>query len=213
MAAVGSSTAQAGVFEADSYSATITGNQSPATITGKEKVKHEFLTVAGKVLCTTATFHGELTKESAELTITPTYSGCTIAGLAATVTTHDCQYLLTAGATTGVGNNTVDVETHLLCPAGKSITVKTNLSTCEITIAPQTLTNIETHNRTSPTTSKNEVEATIDVHSIKYTIHNGSKCPNEPASGAYATGTYEGGATFEGEVKGTPSTKIGITVT
>jgi hypothetical protein len=203
LTALFASSAQAGVFSVSKAPWKVKGVQATGTITGTELSKHEFSTKAGVVKCNTATFEGEGAEtETGEVTLTPAYSGCTISGLGATVTVSGCKYLFTAKNTTNAEiKDTVTIETHV-CPTGGSIVVKVVGSTCEVTVGQQTLpeTAIEGHNNTfKPTAEKPEymdITATIDAEKLKYTIANGSKCPNAPASGTYEDGTYKGVATI-----------------
>jgi hypothetical protein len=191
MSSLAASAAQAN-FSSANYPATVSGSQIEGTITGAAVSKHEFTTKAGTVKCTTASFAGKsLAGTATELTLTPTYGGCTLAGIAATVNMNGCHYIFTVEKTTT--ENTVDLLTHVTCPVGGVITVSVTGSVCKVTIAGgQTLKGIETHNEAT------DVVATIDVSGISYTIDEGPKCPNGPASGTYTDGTYKGLATLQG---------------
>jgi hypothetical protein len=68
------------------------------------------------------------------LKMTPTYTGCTFFGLAATVTTTGCFYNITATSKT-TGTLTIG------CEAGKSIVINVNSGACTITIGAQTPVN------------------------------------------------------------------------
>ena len=143
-----SSAAQAGVFEADQYPVTITGN----SIEGQHILK-----IAGGVTAKcNASYHGEETAATTKMHLTTGYSGCTFAGIAATMVFTKCHTLFTAGETTG---NSVNVETSFECEAGGSIVVKSAL--CEMTIEPnQTFTGGLAHNGTTPG-GKSEVMVTM----------------------------------------------------
>jgi hypothetical protein len=188
--------ADAGQMMATKYPVQITGEQTEG--------KHEISTVAGTVKCNTATFTGSLTEASSELLITPAYSGCTLAGVGASVETTNCFFRTTLTTPTG---GFIPVDTHLECPAGSTgIHFKVTGSTCEVTIDPQTaITEMKTTNFTNGT-----ITDTI-WSGFKYTVVNGSKCPNKPASGEYTNGSYKGTAQFTGHAPGEPGNSILIT--
>ncbi len=220
MSALAASAAQAGEFEiVGGGEATVTGNQIAGTITGVENTgKHEFVTKAGKVVCTTAAFHGiGKTATPKELTLTAEYgnttagTGCTIGGLAGPIVhMNGCDYLFTAGNTIGATTN-ITVSAHIKCPAGKVIEVTGGAGACVITIGAQTFAEsmITVENSGGAGTAM-DVKAFIDVTGIKYEIHGA--CPNSPAATTpFTDGTYKGVATLQGHVIGSGAAK-GITV-
>ncbi|HET6996949.1 MAG TPA: hypothetical protein VFI03_00035, partial [Solirubrobacterales bacterium] len=113
---------------------------------------------------------------------------------------NSCDYLLTAGSTAPGDPNTVEIETHIKCGVlGDRIEIETTGSTCKITFRPQTLTGLETHNRTdtSVVPPRMDVEMTVDVHSIAYEVHGA--CPNSPAQTTlFHDGTLRGVVTLNG---------------
>ncbi|HET6996953.1 MAG TPA: hypothetical protein VFI03_00055 [Solirubrobacterales bacterium] len=201
------SSASAGTFTAD-QGATITGKQISGTITGAVKTQNEFTTKAGTFKCSTVTFHGVAAAASSpEQALTPTISGCFLGGVVPVhVRMNSCNYLFTAGSTTPGDPNTVEIEMHIKCNvAGDKIEIEATGSTCKTTIGPQTLTGIETHNRTDASTGRMDVEMTIDVHSITYEVHGA--CPNSPAQTTlFHDGSLRGVATLTSDSAG------GITV-
>jgi hypothetical protein len=113
--------------------ATVTGSQTGAT--------KNILTVpsAGSVECTTANFHGSQPNgTSTDLTIHPTYSGCSAFGFAsAHVTTTGCDYTLTAPTESG---GKTHAKADIACSAGNSIRITptvAGVSACTVTIGSQ----------------------------------------------------------------------------
>jgi hypothetical protein len=180
-----------GHFTSVGYPATVSAQQSSGTITGTELMKHELVTKAGKLKCNTVTATGSLTATATGLTLAPTYAGCTLAGLGATVAMNGCDYRFTIEAETAPG--TTDLQTELICPGGKEMTVSVSGSTCKLTIPAQTFKGVEAHNEAA------DIKATFDATAITYTIDEGAKCPNKPAGGTYTDGGYAGVATLKGD--------------
>jgi hypothetical protein len=137
------------------------------------------------VKCTTSTLTAPVSAGTVtEATATPTYSGCTLAGLSATIETHSCTYTITNTGTALTFN--ADVTN---CPSGSGIVIKN--SGCTVTILNQgPLSSITAANvaATPP-----HVTATLGVGSIAYT--GGSGCPSNVV-GSH-TGTLEGGYTLK----------------
>jgi hypothetical protein len=207
MSAMAAQAAQAGVFETESgSSAAVTGEQIEGTVTGAKKTKHEFSTAAGVVKCSTATFSGTAAASSEELSLTPTYSTCTLSGLEATVDMMGCSYKFHAGATVGGSPDAVAVTTDVICTGENEITVSVVGSECRVDIPAQNgLTGI-TAEDTTTASPKMDVDAIADGEKIKYSIENGASCPNTPANGVHEDGTYKGVATIK-------SATTGLTVT
>ena len=213
VAAIGAalaSAAQAGVFKAEEYPARITGEQVAGTITGQEFTKHQFSTVVATWKCSTVKFQGELTEESSELTLTPTYEGCDWNGTLTTVNTNGCDYLFTAGETIEGSENKLNVSVHIKCEAGHEIEVI--LGECTIKLPSQTLSGITAEN-TLTAEPKMDVDLALDVKGFEYTVKNGSKCPNKPADGVYNNGSLKGVSTLTAENPSNSSKKYGVTVT
>jgi hypothetical protein len=224
MSAVAASAASAaGVFETSTgSSATITGEQISGTVTEKTVTKHEFTTTVGTVKCSIAKFHGVMSSPSTELTLTPTYEECLIAGnIPATVDMNGCDYKFTAGETVGGSSDVIEVSVHVECPPSAEIVVTVVGTTCKIKIPRQTLTGITAENTTAA--SPVDIDAIVDVTGIEYTVENGAgpaKCPKEKVGtelkevpdGTYTNGTYKGVATLKGEEVG-GGAAVGVTVT
>jgi hypothetical protein len=174
-------------FVSAAYPAAVAGNQ----ISGVPPSQHQVATKAGTLKCNTVSFAGPTINETvASLTLAPTYENCTVAGLAATVKVNGCDFTL--ALVEGTTEITSDLLVHLGCPEGDVLEIGVVGLACKITYAPQTLEGIESHDEAT------DVKATFDIEGIEYTIYEGSKCPNKPASGTYADGTYVGLSTLQG---------------
>jgi len=108
---------------------------------------------SGTVTCTTSTSDSTATSVSGqinEITVTPTYSGCTAFGSTSHVKTNGCTYTLTTPTSLGGGVVTWHAtlpeekgQIHVVCPAGKSIEITPTFlgaSVCTQFIGPQTPT-------------------------------------------------------------------------
>jgi len=198
--------------EGEKYPTAVTGKQIEGTITEEKLPTHQFITSAGAIKCTTTTFAGSLTKKGKELTLAPTYTGCTLAGLGAKVNMNGCNYLFTADETVVPGNTeAITVKTHVICPAGKVIEVVSTVNSCIVTIPGavvaneagaknQNLVGITAENTTTATPFM-DVDAFIDVTGIHYTTNG--KCLNDGGvAQTKADGKYEGVATLSNPERG-----------
>jgi len=171
--ALGAISASAALAEETEPIAHFTSSTYPAKITGEQIGKHKFVVGSlGEVTCNEARFHGELTKASTSLTITPTYSECemhTFLGQhrPTTVTTNGCTYTFTVHEQGETDEGTIETpdttkhektvthtwigDVHLLCPEGvngieihvyKSGNTAHTELLCTYTIKPQTVKNI-----------------------------------------------------------------------
>lgn len=178
--AVTASAALAGTFEAESYPARITGEQSTQVL---------FAGVVGTWKCNGLSVQGELKGSSSSLTLTPIYSECSWAGVAATVNMEGCTYKFTAGKTIEESKNKIQATMDVGCPAGKE--VKLTLSNgCTIRIPEQTELGSVTAENTLVEPSL--VDLQLSLSGITYKVENGIFCPNSPANGTYTNGTLKG---------------------
>lgn len=165
-----------------------TSPSAGTTLTGEQVGTHTFTTGGQTIQCVTATFEGETTAAvTEEVTITPTYAGCTYAAGAKTadVTMNGCTYIL-KGKTTGTGHGEIYVE----CPAGKVIEVHltsfNGAETCTLTIHTQAATQ-------GYTATNNGHH--VDIHAtgrVTITPHGKGGCP------LLVTGVYTGTTTVRG---------------
>lgn len=179
-----SAAASAG-FEAEVIPATIGGTQE-----GNVIFVEDSLEVVCKASALTATISSG-TEATETLTATPTYSECTSAGNAMTVTTTGCTYALHAG--TKVAESEFSGELDVSCSAEHSI--KISGRNCE--------SKIETQTKLSGLTETDHLEASpanfslkIAPTKIKYTkTKDGEGCPFA------GTGTKENGTLTQTETE------------
>ncbi len=163
---------------------------APAAITAEQKSQEVIAvhTISGipiSLKCSVATFEGtSSTTSGKDLTLTPTYSGCTFGGLAATVKMNGCKYTFTGSA---AQTATVDVTG---CTTGKTITI--TKGNCTIAIGEQSsLSHVIFISEGTGSTM--DLLAQETVSGIKST-QTGSECP-APGS-TQSDGTYSGTTTF-----------------
>jgi hypothetical protein len=178
--ALAASAASAGTFKAASY---------PATITGEQTSQILFTGVVGTWKCGGLAMQGELKGESGTLNLTPVYSECSWAGIAATINMEGCTYEYVAGNTVEGKENKIEATMNVRCPAGKEALL-TLTNGCTIRIGEQTgLKNVTAENTLlAPTV----VDLQLAITGMKYKVVNGSKCPNTPADGTYTNGAMSG---------------------
>lgn len=172
-----------------------TSEITPTDFTAEQTGKHKFTTGGQSVECSVATASGtQIGTSFSEITVTPTYSGCTYAGKTTHVTMNGCAYTFT-GSTTADGKHGI---VHVECPVGKVIEVHiTDFpsvgQTCTLTIAAQT---------PSQGYTATQQGADIEIHAtasgIKITPHGSGNCL------VLISGVYTGTSTVRGYVDGSP---------
>jgi hypothetical protein len=195
---LGTSVSQAAELHAGSVPVQVTGTQ--------EGSSNAFDIQFGEVKCTTVDYNTTTTvKTTTTVTLTPIYSGCTFAGVAATIDLNGCDYTMHI---TSADTGTITTE----CPVGQEITV-TGGTKCivhvpgGVDVGTVTLTNIGSAE--SPTAEITAHLSGLTAVPYKQTPGTGvGKCSEVSAVNGKITGT----ATFTGEVDG-GSTHIGIFVT
>jgi len=124
--ALAASPAGAATLQAESYPATLVGEQ------GTEE-QHVFTFEGSNSLsCEEANFTGELTEASTSFTVSPEYSGCTAFGFSATVDMNGCDYVYTIGEPIEEG---YEGSMDIVCPEGESIEIAAG--TCGVEIESQ----------------------------------------------------------------------------
>lgn len=178
---------------------------------------NRFTTVSGTVQCTTSTFEGTAEQASSQqvttddLTVTPTYSGCTAFGLAAQVVMNGCQYRLTGTDNTAAGatfpNKTAEVD--VVCTAGKQIEIKA-VGGCTVTVPSQNHLEHVVFQNNPAALPVHDVTIHATAAGIKYEPHG--ICPNNPAQTVLRQdGNYHGTLTgiARKDENGTLTTKDG----
>jgi hypothetical protein len=178
--AAGATAAQAGTFNAAAY---------PARITGEQTTQFLFTGVVGTWKCGGLNMQAELKAESGSLNLTPIYSECSWAGIAATINMEGCTYEYIAGNTVEGSENRIQATMNVRCPAGKEARL-TLTNGCTIRIPEQTALSSVTAENTllAPTV----VDLTLNIVKETYRVENGNVCPNTPANGTYTNGALSG---------------------
>lgn len=169
-----------------------------ALLAGGQVTQNVITTVSGTAKCEIATFSGNGvgamqeptagTTTYAEVTVHPRYEKCKHAGLAATINTEGCNYILTTATTTETAVTGFDAHAafHIECEAGKKIVINAGSGGCVTEIGEQTPGGV--------VDLKNEASGEVlwqwTIEGIKY--HQvGTKCTGgtlEPSTGTM-TGT------------------------
>jgi hypothetical protein len=171
-----------------------TSEGTPTWLTGEQTTKNVFTTNGGKIECTGATFEsGEIKgTELTSVTVHPVYTGCKAFGLAATITTTGCNFVLTAA-----GTATVE------CESGKVITISIPSASCTLTVGAQGPLSSVTYTNSGGAGKLMDIVVNANVAGITYTSSNSAS-----ACGASGTnGTYVGGVTVRGYSSATTHTE------
>ena len=205
LGAIGAQAASAHEFKSDGQRSVITGANVGA---------HEFTVGSvGTVSCSTAKFEGTVDAgagktEVDEITIKPTYTGCTFGGQAASVFFNDCAYVFDSDTT--AGNSTGGEHANVKIECGVNNTVKVHTVNCTITVGPQEIKHGVRY--VNDGASANETIAT--AHNI--VVGKERNTGSQPANGCLlfptgAVGKYVGTATNkcfqdEGSAQANPTT-------
>jgi hypothetical protein len=194
-----SSSAMATEFHSETAHTIIKGEQP-------EGSNDVFTVNAGKVTCTSATYAGTTSAVTTpEVTVTPTYTGCTAFGFVNT-TIDVPGGNVAAGANGGCDYrftpSTASSQLHIICGAGEVINV--TAFNCWVTIGSQTTGGI-TYTNSGAGTAR-DVTVNANISGIVYTQHSKSfpGCSN----GTFSNGTYVGKGTVKGQT--TTGAAVGI---
>jgi hypothetical protein len=175
---VSASAAQAGEFETAIAPATVTG----LNVGGP----HEITTNLGVMNCP-VTYEGELAEASEELTLTPVFGPCGLAGKEVDVETNGCDIRFNAGATLFLGF--VEGSMDVICPEGNMIDFGiTNSGGCHIGIPEQLGLGEVTYRST---TMPSDVDVEFNIQGLAYELN-----ANCPVMGGFANGEYAGDSTL-----------------
>jgi len=197
----------------------VTVGASPAWLTGEQHSGNHRFSVEnnGPVLeCSTAKFDATVFNGDTEVTVVPTYTGCSAAIGAevfpVTVTINDCEYIFNDGAkvTSSTFTSNVDVE----CPDGGVIEVHIYKNVahtdelCTLTVAPQTnKAGSEFHNVAGVGSDPNDLTLTTNV-TVTTTRHGSLLCGKASNSAIYTGNTtikayeHKGGSISTSTVSG-----------
>jgi hypothetical protein len=171
------------------------------TITVAANATQAFQYEAGgqTVNCSTVGGSGEDTNfTSSELTFKPTYSGCSVSGIAfssAQVSMGNCDYLFTIEASANSG------PVHVKCTSGQiTITVKVfGISVCTLHIGEQTPSGVADY----ANSGASKINVTPTQSGIEGTRQGSEECGEATSN----TGTYTGQVEVKGEEQGTQNEK------
>ena len=189
MSAVGASAASALVqFHTEGAPVTITANQHEGT--------NGFDVQFGEVKCTTAKLHGTTQEKTTEttITLTPTYEGCTFAGVATTIDMNGCDY-------TAHVHNLGPPYTGFItikCVLGSEITV-TGGNKCTVHVPAQTNLGTITYTNTGSGSTKEITVHLNGIQNITYTQTKGTAAVGACATMTTGAGKYTGKVTITGE--------------
>lgn len=151
-------------------------------------------------LCEAASIEGTVSGQSVqEATVTPTYSGCKLAGQAAQVLLNGCKYTLT-GNGAGIGSNTFNVDV-VGCTEGKQIQIKSAICTVDIP-AQNGLSHVVASNIGG---ASKEVTLNATVTGIT-AVQTGAACPQ--GNNAHTTGASFSGNTIAKAFKDAGGTQV-----
>ncbi|HEX6780686.1 MAG TPA: hypothetical protein VF125_01510 [Solirubrobacterales bacterium] len=188
LGAVGATGAQAGIFTAGSYPATITGSSAAAA--------HEFTTQLGVMKCA-PTFHSKLEAAVVTMTVAPTYgTSCKIGENQVHVKNNGCDFAWHAGETGEMDE--VGGSMDILCPDTKIDFEITSEPVCHLTVPAQMgLGSLLFTNNTEA----EDVILHFGLEGISYVLDNGC-----PVVGAFANGVYKGTSTLKADAEGGAAT-------
>ena len=197
LSALAASAASADTFKSE-------GGQE-VTLTGSQEASPNqmiFKTTSGSVTCPTSTFHAKTTSGVSTVTTSePVFAGgCLCIGIACTVSTNGCDFLLHITTTEGTAD--------LVCPAGKELTLTS--AKCVVHIKPQGPLPGLTYSNTGSGATR-EVTIKFDVTNIHYEHTKVGEGIGSCTSGTSTTGSLTGSAIVTAEKPGT-ATHVGIFV-
>jgi hypothetical protein len=180
VSALGPTQSQAGEFTAGEF---------PATITGQQVGAHFFTTELGVMICNVG-FHGVLEEAAETLTITPKFTGCTVAGIETDVSNNGCDFRFRAGNT--LQEHEVSGSLDIVCPEGAAIDFGvTSMMGCHLTVPAQNgLGAVKYTDQTMP----NDADFDFNIEGMVYKLDAGC-----PAAGVHGNGEYFGTSTVKAD--------------
>jgi hypothetical protein len=175
---------------------------TPAVLKGQSEAgqQHVFSFVGAgtfKAICDNASFEGTtLGLVVEDVTVTPTYSSCKLAGTAATVQMNGCKYTLTGS----LASNTFNMDI-IDCTAGKQIQIKTALCTVDIGVQ-----NFQPHLVATNLTGEVTLKTTVSEIAA---FQTGAACPG--GNGAFTLASLDGNTVVKAfkDISGFQVTKHG----
>jgi hypothetical protein len=183
------------------------GNEYPITFNGAqgESAPHVLTFAGSQATCSTATFADTESGATAALSLSGSFSGCTVFGFASgAIATNGCKFVNEVTEKTGTGK--YSGPGSISCPSGKSIEV-TN-SQCAVSLPAQSIGTVNYENAVESGVYK--VKSTFNVKGLTYTVTKDAfGCPM-PGTGTFSNGEYRGGTTFTGKNGAGATAKIRI---
>lgn len=165
----------------------------PALLTGSQYSENILYTEGGYTECTSIGFTSSISQSSPELSLVPTFSGCTIFGLESKVLTKGCYYV----AHVANAGPPYTGSLALSCSTGGKleIVVRPSSPICTVTFSGQTLGSTSYTNE--PLGTPTRVLATTYGAGLQYSVVGGKgACGKE---GSHSDGEFEGGIKLEGK--------------
>ncbi|HEY2716181.1 MAG TPA: hypothetical protein VGI73_08170 [Solirubrobacterales bacterium] len=184
-----------GLVAASALAEAFHSESAGTTWTGSQVTKNEFKTNVGTLKCSVVTLSGSMAStETVMFTVHPSYSGCTLAGLAVTVSTTSCNYTFTE-PTRGFTIFWRHWIAHNEC-SGSSTEIGDSLGlNCKIDVPSQIFGGLM-KGESLGTGSGREIEATWELTEIAYSYT--ASCPSVSSAGSASNGTRSGTIRFKG---------------
>jgi len=186
--ALGATGAQAGVFTAGAFPATVTGSTSEA---------HEFGTLLGTMKCGPS-FDAKLEAASGTLTVVPNYgTSCKLGIRVVHVKNNGCDFRWNAGNTQEA--DVVSGSMDIVCPDNQKMDFEvTSEPVCHLTVPGQAELGTLTYTNN---TAAGDVDLDFNLGNVFYELDNGC-----PFVGAFFGGTYKGSSTLTADHEGAGTT-------
>jgi hypothetical protein len=199
--------AKAGYMSAEKY---------PAPLSGTQTQEPRIYTNGGVFRCSSSAYTGTLPYESTTVTLKPTFSECSLAGLPVSVNPEGCSYEFVIGWIAGGGGVEViwSSPMHIKCPKDQSIKISSSWPgfSCAMELKPQGaldptyMRNIRGQDywvSTYPSypyldhVTPGDVRVELDISNLSYTVtQDGAYCPF-PGTGTFGYGDYESAHTLK----------------
>jgi hypothetical protein len=164
----------------------------PALIGGQQTGNHVITIEDEKNLtCEKVTFTGQATEPSEDLTVIPSYTGCTAFGFSATVAINECAYKFHTGTEAGEEGSELAFKgaMEIDCPPEKKIVV--TVLTCQVKVGDQNDLGVEFVNNPAAEPQPT-VTANISTSELEYEKSvDGAFCPLT-GTGVKENGIYSG---------------------
>ncbi|HEY2716801.1 MAG TPA: hypothetical protein VGI73_11345 [Solirubrobacterales bacterium] len=176
---------------AEEKTPTFTAGEGLARETGSQVEQQQFTLATGTFKCKEANLTDKAAVTGMMLIMEPSYSGCTLGGVTATVSMNECKYTFEPTSTTEPDKYMGRMG--VICPVGGSI--KISNGACTVTIEEQlNLEAVEFENNTAAEPKKDE-KWTTNIKSLVY-MQTGT-CSG--GTGIFASGGMMGSETVKGE--------------